>query len=498
MRVARKGDDQMNNTPRLLGRRAVLSGAVAAAAAVHAPTTAQPAISVPSAPPRTPPAVTRILARYIVGAKFADLPEMVRKQGTRTLLNWVGCAVGGSRHETIDKAIAALAPFSGKAEANVLGRRERFDSVTAAFLNGASSHVFDYDDTHLKTIIHPAGPVAAAILALAQHRKVTGTEFLNALVLGVETECRIGNAVYPEHYAMGWHITGSTGPFGAAVACGKLLGLDEQQMTHALGIAASQPVGLKIQFGSMTKSFHPGRAAQNGLFAALLAQQGFTANVAAIEGKDGWGQTLSTRQDWTQITDGLGVRYEAALNSYKPFACGIVSHPAIDAAIQLRNAHNLTGAEIESAELHCNPLVPSLMGKTDPMVGLEGKFSIYHCIAMGIMQGAAGERQFSDTIVRDPQVIALRKRITLRIDPAVPPDKCDLTLTLRDGRRLNKHIEHAIGSLEAPMTDTMIETKFRDLASGILPDAATQRLIDLCWHVETLDDAARIAAAGSA
>lgn len=491
----------MSKTPNLLGRRAVLSGAVGAAAAMHAPTMAQRVMSVPNAPPQappqTPPPVTRILARYLVEAKFADLPANVRKEGTRTLLNWVGCAVGGSRHETIDKAVAALAPFSGKAEANVLGRSDRFDSVTAAFLNGASSHVFDYDDTHLKTIIHPAGPVAAAILALAQHRKVTGTAFLNALVLGVETECRIGNAVYPEHYAMGWHITGSTGPFGAAAACGKLLGLDEQQMIHALGIAATQPVGLKIQFGSMTKSFHPARAAQNGMYAALLAQQGFTANVATIEGKDGWGQTLSTRQDWSQITEGLGVRYEAALNSYKPFACGIVSHPAIDAAIQLRTEYHLTGAEIEAAELHCNPLVQSLMGKTDPMVGLEGKFSIYHCVAMGLMQGAAGERQFSDTIVRDPRVMALRKRITLRIDPAVPPDKCDLTLTLKDGRRLSKHIEHAIGSLEAPMTDRMLETKFRDLASGIIDEAGIQRLIDLCWQIETLDDAGRIASAGS-
>lgn len=487
----------MTRTPTLFGRRAVLGGAAGVAAAVHAPAAAQQAMPVPNAPPQPPPPVTRILARYIVEARFADLPEMVRKQGTRTLLNWVGCAVGGSRHEMIDKAIAALAPFSGKAEANVLGRSDRFDIVTAALLNGASSHIFDYDDTHLKTIIHPAGPVAAAILALAQHRKVTGPDFLNALVLGVETECRIGNAVYPEHYSMGWHITGSTGSFGSAVACGKLLGLDELQMTHALGIAASQPVGLKIQFGSMTKSFHPGRAAQNGMFAALLAGQGFTANVAAIEGKDGWGQALSTRQDWTQITDGLGVRYEAAFNTYKPFACGIVSHPAIDAAIQLRNEFHLTGEEIEAVELHCNPLVQSLMGKTDPMVGLEGKFSIYHCVAMGLMQGAAGERQFSDTIVRDPRVIALRKRIALRIDPAVPPEKCDLTLTLKDGRRLARHIEHAIGSLAAPMTDAMLETKFRDLANGILADAAIRRLIDLCWHVETLDDAGRIAVAGS-
>ena len=480
----------------LIDRRALLgvSTGLALAGAVPA-AQAQAPVPQPVAPP---PPVTAIIARYIVGARYSDLPPAVRREGARTLLNWVGCAVGGSRHETVDKAVAALAPLAGKPEANVLGRKERFDISTTAFLNGVASHIFDYDDTHLKTIIHPAGPVASAILALSQHRKVSGQDFLNALVLGVETECRIGNSVYPEHYAMGWHITGSTGMFGSAAACGKLLGLDEQRMTYALAIAASQPVGLKIQFGSMTKSFHPGRAAQNGLMAALLAEQGFTADPTAIEGKDGWGQALSTRHNWAEVTEGLGTRYEAALNSYKPFACGIVCHPAIDAAIQLRNENRLTGAEIAAVELHCNPLVQSLTGKAEPTVGLEGKFSIYHCVAVGVIQGAAGERQFSDAVVRDPAVIALRRKVTLRLDPAVPPDKCDLTLKLTDGRTLTRHIEHAVGSAEFPMSDDMLEAKFTDLAWGILPDARVRKLMDLCRSVEALPDVGQIAITGAA
>ena len=180
--------------------------------------------------------------------------------------------------------------------------------------------------------------MASALTAWAQYRPVSGADFMNALVLGCEIECRMGNAVYPEHYAKGWHITGTTGVFGAAAAMGRVLGLDEQHMTWAIGLAASQPVGLKVQFGSDTKSFHPGRAAQNGMVSALLAQQGFTASEVAIEGFDGWGQAMSTRHDWAEVTEGLGTRYEIALNTYKPFAAGIVSHPAIDAAIQLRDA----------------------------------------------------------------------------------------------------------------------------------------------------------------
>src|SRR5207245_2566714 len=152
------------------------------------------------------------------------------------------------------------------------------DVMHAALMNGISSHVFDYDDTHLRTIIHPAGPVASALLALSEYQPISGRDFVNALVLGVETECRIGNAVYPAHYDIGWHITGTVGPFGAAAAVGKILGLNEQQMVWALGLAAVQPVGLKEMFGSMTKSFHPGRAAQNGLTAAFLASKNYTSS----------------------------------------------------------------------------------------------------------------------------------------------------------------------------------------------------------------------------
>ena len=158
----------------------------------------------------------------------------------------------------MDIAVSALAPFSGPPQASLFGRDERFDIMNAAFVNGVSSHIFDYDDTHLKTMIHPAGPVASAILALSEMRPVSGRDFLNALVLGVETECRIGNAVYPNHYDVGWHITGTAGVFGAAAAAGKLIGLTEQQMVWALGLAASQPVGFRESFGSMNKSFNPG------------------------------------------------------------------------------------------------------------------------------------------------------------------------------------------------------------------------------------------------
>jgi 2-methylcitrate dehydratase PrpD len=437
--------------------------------------------------------VTRTLAQYVLRARYGDLPEKVRKEGLRTLLNYVGVAVGSSGQDNVRIAIKAIAPFAGPAQATILGRHERFDILNAAFVNGVSSHIFDFDDTHLKTIIHPGGPVISALLACAEYRPVHGKEFLNALVLGVETCCRIGNAVYPNHYDVGWHITGTAGVFGAAAGVGKLLNLSEQQMVWALGLAASQPVGLREAFGSMTKSFNPGRAAENGLFAALLAQDDYTSSDSMIEAKRGWANTVSTKQDYREITEGLGERYEAALNTYKPFACGIVEHPSIDATIQLRDEFRLTADQIESIELKVNPLVLELTGKRTPQTGLEGKFSIYHCVAVALIQGAAGQKQFQDSVVRDPQVVALRQRVFAAVDASIVPEQADVTIHLRDGRVLHKFIAHAIGSVEAPMTDAQLEAKFLDLVDGILSPAQAHRLIEACWNLEKLDDAATIA-----
>jgi 2-methylcitrate dehydratase PrpD len=448
-----------------------------------------------ASPSPATPHVTKTLASYIVSARYDDLPDNVRKQGLRTLLNWVGVAVGGSHHETIDVAVDALRPFSGQSQSSILGRRERFDVMNAAFINGVSSHIFDYDDTHLKTIIHPAGPVMSAILALAEFRPVDGRTFLKALILGVETECRIGNAVYPDHYDRGWHITGTAGVFGAAASVGKLLDLSEQQMIWALGLAASQPVGFRESFGSMNKSFNPGRAASNGLFAAVLASKNFTSSDQMIEAKRGWANTISTKQDYKEITEGLGEHYEALLNTYKPFACGIVMHPAIDAAIQLRNQYQLKPDQIDTIHLRVNPLVLELTGKKTPTAGLEGKCSIYHAVAVAIVEGAAGEKQFSDRAVQDPAIVALRTRVVPVIDPAVKPEQVEMSITLKDGRQLEKSIQHAIGSSEAPMTDHDLETKFTDLAEGILTSEQIPKLISLCWSVEELSNAGDLAKA---
>jgi len=436
--------------------------------------------------------ITRTLARYLVSARYEDLPVAVRHESARALLNWLGCAIGSARHETVERALAAVQPFSGPPQAAVLGRAERLDIMHAALVNGISSHVLDFDDTHARAI-HPSAPVLPALIAYAEWRPIAGRDLIHAFVLGVEAEERVGLSVFPEHYAIGWHITGTAGVFGAAAAAGRLLGLDERQMCWALGIAATQAAGLREMFGSMCKSLHPGRAAQNGLLAALLAAKNFTSSEQAIEAPRGFAQVTSTRFDPDVITRDLGKRYEILSNMYKPYACGLVVHAAIDGCIELTREHGLAPEDIERVELTVSPLVLELTGKRSPRSGLEGKFSVYHAAAVSIIHGAAGEAQFSDAVVRDPRVIALRERVSAAEDRAIGRTEARVVMRLRDGRRLERHVAHALGTLERPMSDADLEAKFRGLVEGVLPERRIGELIAACWSLESLEDSGEIA-----
>jgi 2-methylcitrate dehydratase PrpD len=266
-------------------------------------------------------------------------------------------------------------------------------------------------------------------------------------------------------------------------------------MCWAFGLAATQPVGLREMFGTMTKSFHPGRAAQNGMTAALLAQQGYTSSEQAIEAKRGWANVLSTAHNYAEITENLGQSYEILANTYKPFACGIVIHPAIDGCIQIRAAENLDPAAIERVDLKVHHLVLELTGKTAPKTGLEGKFSVYHAAAMAFIDGDGGEVQFSDQAVMDAKVIALRDRIKAEVDTAIAPDEVRMVVTMKDGRVIEHHVPHAIGSVARPMTDADLAKKFHGLADPILGKEAAGTLLAMGWRVGGMDRVAAIAEA---
>lgn len=426
------------------------------------------------------------LASWATNLTFTDLTAPVIEAAVTSVYNWAGCAIGGYAQDAPHIAQITTQPFfGGPPTSSILGANGSIsggyaDAQLAALLNGIASHIDDYDDTHLETIIHPAGPVASALLAVAEWQgPVTGKDFLTAFVAGVEAECKLGLSVTPEHYDVGWHITSTVGSIGASVAVGKLIGLDTVQMQNAIGVAATQVVGMQEFFGSMTKSFHVGRAAQGGMLGALLAKNNYTSSLQALEAEYGWLHVVSTRENATAYFDQLGQIWEIEKNTFKPFPCGIVLHPAIDAATQLHNESIAQGkdiASIKSINLQVNSEVLVLTGKTSPKTGLEGKFSVYHAVAVGVLYGEATPTYFTDEAVTNATVVEFRKKVNVTTDDArFSKDQATVTIEFEDGSTLEKHIEHAIGSLENPLTEAELKKKFVDQVSKRIGDARAEK-----------------------
>lgn len=446
---------------------------------------------------------TLALASWATNLTYANLTTSVVDAAVKSVYNWAGCAIGGYGQDAPQIALNTTSIFfGGPATSSILGSNGSIsegyvDAQVAALVNGIASHVDDYDDTHLETIIHPAGVVASALLAVAEWQGSTsGEDFLTAFVAGVEAECKLGLSVSPEHYDVGWHITSTTGSIGAAVAVGQLLRLDTTAMQHAIGVASTQVVGMQEFFGSMTKSFHVGRASQSGMLAALLARNGYTSSLEALEAKYGWTHVVSTRENTTAYFEQLGRVWEVEKNTFKPFPCGIVMHPTIDGCIQLRDqaleqGRDVAGA-VKSVELRVNPHVLVLTGKTSPRTGLEGKFSIYHAAAVGLLYGQATPSEFTDSVVLNETVVAMREKVNVTTDEGVTDDQAYILITFDDGSTLEKHIEHAIGSLENPLTEAALKTKFMDQVSKQIGNVRAERAYEAFTNVGNMTDVGKI------
>lgn len=431
---------------------------------------------------------TKTLASWIVSNRIETVPEDVRHEARRAIVNYLGCALGGSRDEAVDIALRTFGPYSGPPTACVLGRAERLDPLYASLMNGISSHVYDFDDTTPKNYMHPTSPVASALFAYASAKTVTGRDFMEAFITGFEAEMRIGNAVYPAHYDAGWHITGTAGVFGASAAIGKLLGLSLQQTIWAMGLAATQAAGIREMFGSMAKAFHPGRAAQNGYSAALLAQAGFTAGEHGLEGPRGFAAVQAASYDLSRMIAGLDVDYELRDNTYKPFPCGIVNHPTIDGAIQIHHEHQPEPGSIAAVRLRVAPLVLDLCNQTNITKGLQGKFSVYHGAAVGLVRGKAGIQEYTDAAVNDPAVKRVRECATATGDSSLTEDQARIEVELSNGEKLTRFVEKSLGNIHRPLSDRQLDDKFLDQAVLALPPEQVEKVLRQCWQIDRLAD----------
>ncbi|MFT5447486.1 MAG: 2-methylcitrate dehydratase PrpD [Gammaproteobacteria bacterium] len=442
---------------------------------------------------------TQRLARFILDTELQDLPAGVQHEAVRTFVNWMGCTLGGSTHPSTRMAVDVTQEFAGPASATLIGIDRRFDALNTAFINSLSSSANSFDDTHLATVIHPTGPVAATVFALAERmaardEKMSGEDLQLAIALGIEVACQLGVAllVPPAKGQLGWYMTGVAAGMGAAAAAARVLGLSHEQTCWALGLAGNQASGFRQTHGSMCTSFVPGHAARCGMYAALMAQGGITASLGAIEGVNGYAQLFSVAPNLDAITNNLGKVWELLSNAYKPYPSGIVIHPVIDAALALHTNDAFSAETIERIDVEVNPLCLTLCDRPAPASDQDGQVSLQHWTAVTLLRGKAGLAEGALEAVLDADVIAMRARVQPHPTQGIERDGARVTLTLRNGTTISEFIEHASGSLDRPMSDDALADKFLDQAGVVLDSERAKQLLGLCQQLPQLDDVAQL------
>ena len=436
-------------------------------------------------------------AAFATGLQWENIPPEVLHEAKRSILNIFATGFSGCQEAAVEKALATMAPFAGNGNASLVGRPERCDPALAAFLNAMAANIFDYDDNHPDTIIHPSAPLAPALFAFAEHRPCSGADLLRAFVLGGEIECRLGNAVSPYHYARGWHITSTCGIFGAAVGAGALARLNSQQFIWALGNASAQAGGLVETLGTMSKSLSVGNAARLGMLSALLAETDYSGPPAPLSGERGFLAVYSDAPKPGALTDCLGDVWEIAKNTYKPYPAGIVLNPVIDAALVFARRPGFRAADVASVELHGHPLLRQRTNRPDVTTGREAQVSAQHAMAIAFKRGEAGLDAFSDVAVAETLHDG-RPQIRFIDDDTMDIASVHAMFCMADGSAETVSIDAARGSPDNPLTDAELEEKLTMLAARAGFSRPIRPLIDAVWTLDTLADAgtvSRLAAA---
>jgi 2-methylcitrate dehydratase PrpD len=442
-----------------------------------------------------PTSVSRSICDFIVHSRWEHITPNVRHEAKRSVLNYLAVAFAGSTDPTLNILVDTLMPFSAGAQCSLIGRPEQTDLLNACAINAMSANVFDFDDTHERTVIHPTGPVAAPLLAYAEHQALSGRALLHALLLGIEIECRVGNAVSPWHYARGWHITSTCGVIGSALAIGQVMGLSSDQLRHAMGSAVNQACGLVETLGTMAKSTSVGNAARNGMLSALLAERGFTGPDQPLEGPRGFLQVMGEQADLTCLTQGLGEQWEIQGNSYKPYPCGVVLNPVIEACLALSTQlghpqHWLN--DVQRIELRGHSLLRQRTDRPAVTSGRASQVCAQHAVAVSLLRGRAGLPEFSDEAVQDPQIRRLGERLHFVDDDRYAIDAATVSLQFAHREAMSLHIDHARGSVNRPLSDAELETKFRTLSCSCLDPVQADRIIQTIWNLDQLDQASEV------
>ncbi|OPY65893.1 MAG: 2-methylcitrate dehydratase [Syntrophorhabdus sp. PtaU1.Bin050] len=436
---------------------------------------------------------TEDLARFVSECGSAGLPEDVVEAAKRCFLDWIGVTLAGADDPAIEILLRVVKDQGGKKQATILDYGIKTSMLQAALVNGTMAHTLDYDDAHSVVRTHPSAPLIPALLALAEHARLSGKELIAAFVAGYETTIRMGYALGKEYYNRGWHATAVLGRLGTAAGTARLLRLGAEKTDIALGLAATQAGGVRDVFGTMGKPFHSGKAAMDGLLAALLAKEGFTIPTDMLGERSGFAAVFSPEYNPEMISDELGNKYHVLQNSFKPYAACLLVHPVIDGLITLREKHHINPEAVESVRLEVAPLNMKVAGNPEPKDGTEAKFSIHFGAAIAIIRGNAGNSIFTDEAVCDPVVSRLMKRITISADSSLGETEARITVALKDGTNYFKHVVAPKGDPANPLTFAELEEKFRDLTEKKIGSRQSNGIVEMIANLEKLDDAAPLA-----
>ena len=447
--------------------------------------------------------LTGYVADFIVETKAAEIPADVAHLGKRSALDGIGLAFAGAASETgrvVRRYLDSLS-LSGSDGSTVIGGT-RIPARFAAFANGTSIHADDYDDTQLAVakdrvyglLTHPTAPALPAVLALAERSGASGRDLMNAYQVGVEVECKVAEAILPRHYQHGFHSTATCGAIGAGAGAARMLGLDREKTRRALSLAASQAGGLRENFGTMTKPFLAGRAAESGVVAAELASLGFTASPIGLEADRGFFRAAGGGYSAEAIDGKLGSPWTFASPgvSIKPHPSGSLTHPGMSVMLDLIRRHDIKPERVKRVAVGTNHNMPNALIHHRPVNELQAKFSMEFCMAILLIERKAGLAQFTDEVVNRPDVQALIRKVDFGVHPEAEAAGFDKMTTiieveLDEGTTFKGRADFGKGSPVNPMSDRELEQKFFECAEwGGVDRARAQKIVELVWKIEAL------------
>jgi len=449
---------------------------------------------------------TESAAEFVYRLRFDHLPEDALRIAKRCILDGVGLIFAGSLQKCTEIVRRHALAIGGAKEATLFGKNGGMaPAPLAAFVNGTAGHAMDWDDTQLSAtpdriyglLTHPTMPPLTACMAVSEKLgKVSGKAFLTAFLAGFEVECKIAEAVYPEHYKRGFHSSGTIGTFGAAMAAAKLMALDVEKIRHVIGIAASMSSGIRVNFGTMTKPLHVGRASQNGMTAAFLAGDGFEANTGALDGPWGFFQVTGGGFDPEKMIGALGRPFNIVSPgvSIKPYPCGVLTHPSMDTMLALVTENDLRPDDIEGAVLYAGSNILKPIRYETAHDELEAKFCMPFLLAAVAISRKAGMREFTPEFVNSAVTQGLMRRIRTEFDPQIEARGWDkirsrLEIKLADGRTLIREADERYrGGPENPLSDAELQAKFSDCTDSLLSEKSRKKIFQTISDLDRLDD----------